>query len=109
MVQTSFLTAEAKPKMEEVDMKEWVHRLKMLADSAESDPTISSLTIPGLRLLHFFESMCDAEDGQVISKVFETDKTTAVSQALRECGGMRSEWIEMNVQRWREIGFFGLR
>jgi hypothetical protein len=43
--------------------------------------------------------------GHVVSKVFETGKTRGLSRALRECGGMRGEWIEMSVGRWRESGF----
>jgi thioester reductase-like protein len=105
MLQSSSLTGKEKSKLEGVDMKEWVHRLKMLSDSAESDPMISPLTVPGLKLLHFFENMCNEEEGHVVSKLFETEKTREVSRALRECGAMRGEWIEMNVQRWREGGF----
>ncbi len=103
MLQFSSLTSQqqTKTKMEEVDMKEWVHRLKTLA----SDTNISPLTVPGLKLLHFFESMCNEEEGHVVSKVFETEKTRGVSSALRRCGAMRREWIEMNVKKWREGGF----
>lgn len=105
ILQSSSLIGKDNTKMEEVDMKEWVHRLKMLANSADSDSDISPLTVPGLKLLHFFENMCNEEEGHVVSKVFETDKTRAISKALRQCGGMRKEWIEMNIQRWREGGF----
>lgn len=100
MLQFSTLNAE-KAKMEEVDMKEWVHRLKILA----SDTGISPTTVPGLKLLHFFENMCNELEGHVVSKVFETEKTRGVSSALRACGAMRGEWIEMNLKKWRVGGF----
>lgn len=87
--------------MEEVDMKEWASRLKTLSHFPEADPA----KVPGLKLLHFFENMCDAEEGHVVSKTFETAKTRAVTRSLRECGAVRAEWIEMNVGRWREEGF----
>jgi thioester reductase-like protein len=100
MLQSSALKTE-EAKMEEVDMKEWVHRLKILASDAGVSPT----TIPGLKLLHFFENMCNELEGHVVSKVFETEKTRGVSSALRDCVAMRREWIEMNVKKWRERCF----
>lgn len=83
-------------------MKTWVHRLTSLANSG-ADPK----NVPGLRLLQFFENMLDEEEveGHVGSKVFETGKTRNISKTLRECGGMRGEWIRANVERWREVGF----
>jgi thioester reductase-like protein len=105
MLQSSSLLSAGKQntseKMEEVDMKEWVHRLKTLSVTKGAEPT----SIPGLKLLHFFENMCDEEEGHVVSKVFATEKTRSVSRALRECASMSAEWIEMNMDRWREVGF----
>ncbi len=97
MLQSSSLTSS---KLEEVDMKEWVQRLSALANSSSD-----ARDVPGLKLLQFFENMCNEEEGHVVSKVFETGKTRGLSRALRECGGMRGEWIEMSVGRWRESGF----
>lgn len=97
MLQSSSLADNG---LEEVDMKEWVSRLNTLANTG-----ISSTALPGLKLLHFFESMLDEEEGHVVSKVFETGKSRGVSKALSECGAMRGEWIGMNVGRWREGGF----
>jgi hypothetical protein len=99
MLQASSLTRE-NCRMEEVDMKEWVHRLSTLASTG-----VDSQDVPGLKLLNFFENMCNEEEGHVVSKLFETQKTRRVSRALRECGGMKQEWIEMILGRWREGGF----
>jgi thioester reductase-like protein len=101
MLQASNLLASRKEgAMEEVDMKEWVHRLTTLANSGAD-----SQTVPGLKLLQFFENMLNEEEGHVVSKLFQTEKTRGVSKALRECSGMRQEWIDANVARWREAGF----
>lgn len=103
MLQSSSLlnNQQSGKTLEEVDMKEWVHRLKLHSNS----PKANAVTVPGLKLLQFFEDMCNEEEGHVVSKIFETEKTRAISNALRECGPMTGEWIEMNVQRWREGGF----
>src|SRR5450756_938892 len=64
MLQSSSLLTgkqKTKTKMEEVDMKEWVHRLKTLSNSPSADP----MTVPGFKLLHFFENMCNEEEGHV--------------------------------------------
>jgi thioester reductase-like protein len=84
-------------KMEEVTMAEWVGRLNALAEKGV-DPN----EVPGLRLLGFFEDMVGDEEE---SKVFETEKTRGISKNLRECEGMKREWIENNVRVWRESGF----
>jgi len=97
---SSLLGSGKEGTMEEVDMKEWVHRLTTLANS-DAD----SKDVPGLKLLQFFENMLNEEEGHVGSKLFETMKTRGVSRALRECNGMRQEWIDANVARWREKGF----
>lgn len=97
---SSLLGSGKEETMEEVDMKEWVHRLTTLANS-DAD----SKDVPGLKLLQFFENMLNEEEGHVVSKLFETMKTRGVSRALRECSGMRQEWIDANVARWRERGF----
>jgi hypothetical protein len=101
MLQSSTLNSTSSShKLEEVDMKEWVQRLSALASTGAD-----AKDVPGLKLLQFFENMCNEEEGHVISKVFETEKTRGVSRALRECRVMGKEWITMMLERWREGGF----
>jgi thioester reductase-like protein len=103
MLQSSSLASKEKAKieMDEVDIKEWVHRLKTLSNSPNANP----MTVPGLKLLHFFEKMCNEVEEHVFNKVFETEKTRSVAGTLRTCPTLKGEWLEMNVQRWREAGF----
>ncbi|KAG0647940.1 Nonribosomal peptide synthase [Hyphodiscus hymeniophilus] len=87
-------------KLEVVPMTEWVSRLSALSS------TLSPDELPGLRLLQFFEGMASAEGkGHESSKVFDTEKSRAISQSLRECKPFRREWMERNLEVWKENGF----
>jgi thioester reductase-like protein len=84
--------------LEIVSMREWVSRLNGLADRG-----VDAKDVPGLRLLQFFENMANDDDEE--SKVYETEKTRAVSGSLRECGAFCGEWIDGNMRVWREMRF----
>jgi thioester reductase-like protein len=94
MLQQSSLARRA--SLEEVDMQEWVRRLKALADKGSDSEVV------GLRLLGFFENMI-GDDGE--SKIFETDKSRDLSKSLRNCKAFCPEWIEANLKVWRKDGF----
>ncbi|PVH77799.1 acetyl-CoA synthetase-like protein [Cadophora sp. DSE1049] len=103
------------PPLQEISMKEWTLRLVALSSPSSTSPSTTSTTsspslpqtqpIPGLRLLQFFEDMAAAEGDGEESKVFETGKTRAVSEALRGCEGFKEEWVKGNLEVWRESGF----
>ena len=88
-----------KKEMEVISMKEWVARLSKLADRG-----VCPDEVPGLRLLHFFEGMVGGEEEED-GRVFETEKTQAVSGALAACEAFNGGWLDENVRVWREIGF----
>lgn len=87
-------------KMEEIAMTKWTRRLGALPSST-TDPK----SVPGLRLLQFFEDMAVSEEEEGESKVFETGKTQGISGALRSCEAFNRRWLEGNVRVWRESGF----
>ena len=59
--------------------------------------------LPGLKLLQFFENMVQGGEGK--SKIFETSKSTAISQALSVCQPFCEEWAKKNLKVWKEGGF----
>ena len=89
-------------KTEEIPLGEWVSRLSALADQG-----VSPTEVPGLKLLRFFEEMAEEEtrEGNEGNRVFDTQKSRAISMALRECGAFCQEWVNGNVRVWRESGF----
>lgn len=104
-------------KVQEISMKEWTERLVALSSSTTTS-TSNLPTIPGLRLLQFFEDMAAAEAAPSEtkinqagrpkgerSKVFETAKTREISQALRECEVFNEAWLESYLRVWKERGF----
>ncbi|KAK0122143.1 hypothetical protein ONS95_010404 [Cadophora gregata] len=123
---TSSSTSSPLPPLEEISIKEWTRRLVALSSQPSSShptststsitPTPTPTPIPGLRLLHFFEAMAAAEGGTEAegerkggqSKIFETGKTRAISEALRECEAFKEEWVRSNLEVWRESGFLSL-
>jgi hypothetical protein len=96
----SMLQASSNPKLEVVSMTEWVSRLSTLSSTHSPDD------LPGLKLLQFFENMAVSEGiGEERSKLFETEKARAISDALRKCKPFCQEWIESNLRVWRAGGF----
>ncbi|KAL2066412.1 hypothetical protein VTL71DRAFT_2483 [Oculimacula yallundae] len=132
----SIRTRNGQDEVEEISMREWTRRLVALsttlpttASTSTTSNTPATNTIPGLRLLQFFEDMAASEPepqpnpkpkpkentqeeikeknieeaGRVL--VFETEKTRGVSPALRECGVFNEGWVERYLRVWREGGF----
>jgi thioester reductase-like protein len=87
-------------KLEVVSMTEWVSRLSALSSRLSPDE------IPALKLLQFFENMAESEaQGGEASRVFETEKGRAISEALRNCKPFCREWIDGNLRVWKENDF----
>ena len=87
-------------KLDVVSMAKWVSRLSALSSMISADE------LPGLKLLQFFEDMAASEgDGNEQSKVFETEKSRAISEALRECKPFCREWMEKTLKVWKENSF----
>ncbi|KAI9742414.1 MAG: hypothetical protein M1818_003947 [Claussenomyces sp. TS43310] len=99
MLQSSNLVASSSSQqpMEVLPLSGWVARLNAAADSGASPAEI-----PGLRLLHFFESLTSDEDEP---RVFENKATQGISGALRTCPEFREEWLREYVMVWRRLGF----
>ena len=88
--------------VEEVQISEWVRRLTSLADEG-----LTTIDLPGLRLLGFFERLAeeDTGEGNGRDKIFETGYTREMSPALRDCGPVCKEWIQSMLDAWKRIGF----
>lgn len=79
---------------ERVSMKEWVSRLEKISEREEG--------VPGAKLLGFFETMAQAEQGEA---VFDNAKTAALVPGLKKCKSVDTGLLRLYLQRWKEIGF----
>ncbi|KAF2089388.1 male sterility protein [Saccharata proteae CBS 121410] len=71
-----------------ISMKEWVDQLEKLADGGDD-------SVPGLKLLSFFQDMA-GEDGEEVE--FQTN-------SVEHSGPMTTELLSLYLERWRDEGF----
>ncbi|KAI5247806.1 male sterility protein [Aureobasidium subglaciale] len=81
-------------RFKRIDMDEWVTRLQ--DKSSEDD------TVPGAKLLGFFEAM--AEEEQVGIR-FETSETAALVPKLKDCTAVNETLLRLYLRKWRSDGF----
>lgn len=91
-VQRSFKKAGV--EVEAVDLQDWVRALRKSVSTTSSAEDVAKN--PGVHLIDFYESLVSVAP----APDFSTQKTQQDSRALRECGPMKPEWMELYMQQW---------
>lgn len=84
--------------LERTTMADWTRRLKSLSEQ-------DSVTLPGSRLLHYFEGMARDDQTAPILRIFETSKTAEISKSLKNLKPLGQELVMKFVDAWKKEGF----